>query len=78
MAALVPSAGTITLKIELRSDADAVSTLAIRCVSALRSVRPTHQKGDTGYGADDARPAPVLMSMKALIGGVRGSVPCAA
>jgi hypothetical protein len=57
VAALVPSAGTITLKIELRSDADAVSTLAIRCVSALRSVRPTHQKGDTGYGADHARPA---------------------
>ena len=38
MAALVPSAGTITLQIELRSDADAVSTphpvrvrIAARC-----------------------------------------------
>jgi hypothetical protein len=55
VAALVPSAGTITLKIELRSDADAVSTLAFG--ARPRGVRPTHQKGDTGYrgGPREAR-----------------------
>src|SRR6266540_597771 len=45
----------ITLKIELRSDADAVSTLAFG--ACPRGVRPTHQKGDTGYrgGTREAR-----------------------
>jgi hypothetical protein len=49
VAALVPSAGTITLQIELRSDADAVSTPHPVRVRALRGARPTHRTGDTGY-----------------------------
>jgi hypothetical protein len=40
VAALVPSAGTITLQIELRSDADALSTPHLVRVRALRGARP--------------------------------------
>ena len=56
-AALVPSAGTITLQIELRSDADAVSTLACGACPRCAACVPTHQKGDTGYrgGPREAR-----------------------
>jgi hypothetical protein len=49
VAALVPSAGTITLQKELRSDAGAVSTPHRVRIRALRGVRPTHRKVDTGY-----------------------------
>jgi hypothetical protein len=50
VAALVPSAGTITLQIELRSDADALSTPHRVRVRALRGARPTHRKGNTDTG----------------------------
>jgi hypothetical protein len=49
VAALVPSAGIITLQKELRSDAGAVSTPHPVRARALRGVRPTHRKVDTGY-----------------------------
>ena len=56
-AVLVPSAGTITLQIELRSDADAVSTLASGACPryAVRSHASNGRHKDTG--ADHARPA---------------------
>jgi hypothetical protein len=47
VAALVPSAGSTTLQIELRSDAGAVSP-GIRCgARALRGSRRTHRKAKT-------------------------------
>jgi hypothetical protein len=47
VAALVPSAGTITLQIELRSDVGAVSTPHPVRVRALCGARPAHRKGNT-------------------------------
>jgi hypothetical protein len=47
VAALVPSAGTITLQIELRSDAGAASTDRAACPRATR-VRTSRQKAKVG------------------------------
>jgi hypothetical protein len=47
VAALVPSAGSITLQIELRSDAGAVSPRHPVRARALRGPRPTHRKAKT-------------------------------
>ncbi len=47
VAALVPSAGSMTLQIELRSDAGAVSPRHPVRARALRGSRPTHRKAKT-------------------------------
>jgi hypothetical protein len=57
MAALVPSAGTITLQIELRSDAGAVGTPHPVRVRALRRARPRIERATQDNGPTDARPA---------------------
>ncbi len=57
VAALVPSAGTITLKIELRSDADAVSTLAFGACPRCAACVPRIKRATQDTGADHARPA---------------------
>jgi len=60
VAALVPSAGTITLQIELRSDADALSTPHLVRVRALRGARPPRiERATQDTRGDHARP-PIL------------------